>query len=66
MKIEKNVQNSYLTNYNLLTVQDIWETHYQILLIILLKEFRMFNPSMDRVLKNSKCNELNLKNGGCC
>ena len=43
IKIEKKLQNLYLTDYNLLTAQDLWQAHYQILLIILLKEFRKLN-----------------------
>ena len=41
-RIDKNgkkIQKIYLTNYNLLIAQDLWQAHYQILLIIFLKEF---------------------------
>ena len=38
-KMEKKLQKVYLAQYNLLTVQDLWQAHCQILLIILLKEF---------------------------
>ena len=42
-RIDKNgkkIQKIYLTNYNLLIAQDLWQAHYQILLIIFLKEFK--------------------------
>ena len=29
----------YVTYYNLLIVQDLWQAHYEILLVIFLKEF---------------------------
>ena len=32
--MEKKLQNIYLTDYNLLIVQNLWQTHYQILPII--------------------------------
>ena len=41
--MEKKLQKLYLTDYNLLTAQDSWQVHYQILLIILLKEFIKLN-----------------------
>ena len=37
--MEKNLQKLYLTDYNLLTVQDFWQAHYQVLSIIFLKKF---------------------------
>ena len=37
--IEKKLQKIYLTYYDLLIVQDLWQGHYQILSIIFLKEF---------------------------
>ena len=30
VKIEKKLQNIYLTDYNLLAVQNLWQAHYQI------------------------------------
>ena len=39
MKMEKKLQKKYLTYYNLLVTQDLWQAHYQILSINLLKEF---------------------------
>ena len=43
MKKEKKSQELYLTDYNSLSVQDLWKTHYQILLIILLQKFIIVN-----------------------
>ena len=36
--MDKKSQKQYLTNYNLLIEQDLLQGHYQILLIVLLKE----------------------------
>ena len=52
--MEKKLQKAYATDYNLLIVQDLWEAHYQILLIILLKEFIKLNANMDMTIKNEK------------
>ena len=38
--MDKKLQNNYLTDYNLLIVQDLWQAHYQTLPIIFLKEFK--------------------------
>ena len=37
--MELKLQKLYLTDYNLLAAQDLWQAHYQILSIIFLKEF---------------------------
>ena len=37
-------------------VQDLWETHYQILLIIFLKEFIELNVYMNMVIRNAEWN----------
>ena len=37
VKMEKKFQKPYLMDYDLLTVQDLWQAPLQILLIILLK-----------------------------
>ena len=46
----------YLTNYNLLIAQDLWQAHYQILSIKL-------GVSMDIVVRNVKLVELHTNNG---
>ena len=45
----------YLTNYNLLIVQDLWQAHYQILLIILQKELIKLNGNTDIMTKSETC-----------
>ena len=49
------------TNYNVLIVQHLWQAHYQILLIILLKEFIKLKAVMDMIMKNLRRLELNKK-----
>ena len=41
--MEKKLQKIYLTFYSLLIVQDLWEGHYQTLLIIYLNDFIELN-----------------------
>ena len=41
--MEKKLQKLYLSDYNLLKPQDLYEPHYQILLILLLKEVIKIN-----------------------
>ena len=48
---EEITENTY-HNYNLLTAQDIWQAHYQILPIIFLKEFIELNVNTDIMIKN--------------
>ena len=50
----KNLNKIYLTYYNLLTVQYLWQAHCQILLIILLKEFIELNANTDMMIKNQE------------
>ena len=52
--MEEKVQNMYLTNYNLLIAQDLWQVHYQILPIIFLKEFIKLNVDRDTLIRNLK------------
>ena len=61
IKTDKKSQKLYLTDYNLLIVQDLWQVHYQILLIILLKEFIKLNVNTDTLIKNVKLAESNTK-----
>ena len=58
--MEKKLQKIYLTYYNLLVVQDLWQAHYQILSIIFLQEFIKLNVYMDTIIKNSKLSELKI------
>ena len=59
--MEKKLQNPYLTNYNLLIVQDLWQAYYQIFLIILLKEFIKLNVHLDMIIKKVKRAEVHTK-----
>ena len=63
--LKKNIYiyiwRSCLTNNKLLITQDLLQAHYQIKLIILLKEFLKSNISMDMITKDIKRMELNTK-----
>ena len=48
----------HLRYYNLLIEVDFWKTHYQILSIILLKEFIKLNVNKDTMIKNVKLVEV--------
>ena len=61
LKMEKKLHKIYPTNYNLLIVQDWWQSYYQILLIILLKEFRKLNVNTDTMITDVKFGGLNTK-----
>ena len=52
-KNEKKLQKLYLTYYNLLIVQGLWQTH-QTWSIIFLKEFIILNVNTDTMIKNVK------------
>ena len=58
--MEKKLQKIYLTYYNLLIAQDLWQAYYQILSITFLKEFIELNENMDTVMKNMKHLELRM------
>ena len=58
-KNEKKLQKLYLTYYNLLIVQGLWQTH-QTLSIIFLKEFIILNVNTDTMIKNVKLGELDM------
>ena len=59
-KIEK-LEKIYLTYYNLLNAQDLWQAHYQVLSIIFLKEFTKLNVNMDMIIKNVEKAGSNIK-----
>ena len=59
-KMEK-MQKQYPTDYILLIVQDLWQTYYQILLIIMLQESIRLNVNTDMKIKNVKLTELSTK-----
>ena len=47
----KKITKTYPTDCNLLTVQNLWQVHDQILSIIFLKEFRKSNVNTDTTIK---------------
>ena len=61
--MEKKLQKIYLTDYNLLIVQDLWQVHYQILSIIFLNEFIKLNVHMDTMVKKLEIYVIKYK---CC
>ena len=52
--MEKKLQKSYPTDYNLLIAQDLWSPLYQMFLTILLKEFTKTNCKNEHDNKNVK------------
>ena len=60
MKMDKKLQNICLSYHNLLIVQDLWQTHYQILSIIFLKKFIELNVNSNTMIKNLKLSELHM------
>ena len=63
IRIDKKgkLQKTYLTDYNLLIAQGLQKAHYQISLIILLKEFIKLNVNTDTMKKIKTC-EIKYKN----
>ena len=61
VKVQKKLQKPQPTDYNLLIAKNLWQAHYQILLIILLKELIKLNANMDMVAKNVKRVGLNTR-----
>ena len=59
--MKNKLQKTYLTNYNLMMAQDLWQTHYQVLLIILMKKLIKLTVNIYMVVKNVKFVELNAK-----
>ena len=59
--MEKKLQKIYLTYYNYYIAQDLWQAHYQILLIAFLKEFIKLNVNMGTMIQNTKLGLLNIK-----
>ena len=58
--MEKKLQKVYLTHYNLLIMQDLWQARYQILSTIFLKEFVELNVNTDMMIRNARQVELNI------
>ena len=58
--MEKKLQKIYPTDYILLIVQDLWQTHDEILSIILTKKFIKLNLNTDTMIKNVKLVDTNI------
>ena len=52
--MEYKLQKIYISYYNLLKLQDLWQAHYQILSIIFLNEFIELNLDLDTVIETVK------------
>ena len=57
----KKFQKIYLRHYNLVTVQNLWQSHCQVLSIIFLREFIKLNVKLDMIIKSVKNVKLNIK-----
>ena len=65
--MEKKLQKPDLTNYNLLIAQGIKQTHYKILLILLLEEFMKLIANMDMTTKKYfETSRIKHKDCECC
>ena len=51
IKKEKKSRKLNPTDYNLLIVKDLWQAHYQILLVIMLKVFTKWNVNTGATIK---------------
>ena len=56
----EELQKMYLTFHNLLIAQYVWQAPYQILSIVILKEFKKINVNTDMIIKNVKIVELSI------
>ena len=63
--MEKKLQKRYLTYHILLIVQYLWQTHYQILLIIYLKDFIKLNVNQDMMIKYAETCRIKYKYCNC-
>ena len=60
-KKERKSQKPYITDNNLLIVQDSWQAQYQIVSTILLKEFIKLNEYTNTMMNNVTLAKLNTK-----
>ena len=58
--MEKKLQKIYFTCYKLLIAQDLWQSYYQFLSIVFLKEIIELNANTDKMIKDMKPVELNI------
>ena len=61
VKMENELQKPYLTDYNLLIAQNLWQVYSQILLTILQMEFIKLNLNSNMMTKNVGLVELYTK-----
>ena len=54
------ITKEYRTDYNSLIAQDLWQAHYQIVSIMLLKEIIKLNVNTNTLIKNMKLPELSI------
>ena len=59
-KSGEEITKIFLTYYNLLITQDLWQSYYQIFPIMFLKELIKLNVNVDTMIKNVKLAELNI------
>ena len=52
MKMDKKLQKNYLTYFSLLIAHDLWQSRYQILSIMFLKEFVGLNVNLEMIKKS--------------
>ena len=64
--MKKKSQKPYLTNYNLFIAQNLWQAHYQTLLIILLNEFIKLTANINTKIKTVKLFLIKNKDRECC
>ena len=57
--MEKKLQKTCPTYYNLLILHVLWQAHYRVMSIIFLKEFINSNVNMDTMIK--KCEICGIK-----
>ena len=53
--MEKKLQNISPGDYNLVVVQDVWQVHYQMFSLIILKEFIILNVNRPNEKKVETC-----------
>ena len=61
IKMEKTLEKIYVTYYNLLIAQDLWQVNNQIFLIIFQKDFIELNLNIYTMIKKCETVELNTK-----
>ena len=63
--MQKKLQKPYPTDYDLLIPQDLWQAHYQVFLIILMKEFIKLTVNTSTMIKKRGTCKINYKYCDC-